>query len=460
LGVELLALIKAGLPMAAVAAVPSRPSRPKPVAATAAPVVTKSPGIPKAAPTVPQRVAIPVAPFMQRRRVPAWVGYSMLGLLMAGGGAAYGGYSAWRGSERIAPQFFIQGESIGGLTRQEARGRLEQRFGRLFVKLEAPDDIIKLGLTELGGRPDYDLALEKAFSYARAGNPFVNMWRLMVAQREEHRLSLPVVWDNEALRSKMWTVANQYKLEAQDASLKVGAKGAEVVPHTVGRSLNVDETIEKLQQTYFTGLPKNQAIVRTEMPRLTSDDLAGVDVKLGEYRTGYDSGIRGRTKNIHLASLALNGRVLMPGESFSFNATTGERTSDKGYRIAHIFVHKRGVAKAEVVDGLGGGVCQVSTTLYNAVRKANKKTGKQLRILELNHHSLPVTYASYGLDATVAWPHKDFRFRNKFPHPIYLKATAGDSRLNISVWGRVPEDSTYASSVQATRPTAEKASKM
>jgi vancomycin resistance protein YoaR len=141
-----------------------------------------------------------------------------------------------------------------------------------------------------------------------------------------------------------------------------------------------------------------------------------------------------------VAAAAIDGQVLMPGETFSFNQSTGERTWDKGYRMAHIFERKPGQLKAEVVDGLAGGVCQVSTTLYNAVRKSREAGVKGLRIVERNFHSLPVTYVSPGYDATVAWPIKDFRFRNTLQHPIYLRAAVSGSRLNVSVWGRVPNN--------------------
>jgi vancomycin resistance protein YoaR len=92
----------------------------------------------------------------------------------------------------------------------------------------------------------------------------------------------------------------------------------------------------------------------------------------------------------------MEGSVLMPGETFSFNAQTGKRTWEKGYRMAHIFETKPGAEKAEVVEGLGGGICQVSSTLYNAVREANKKAGRGLKIVERQSHSLPVTYVPSG----------------------------------------------------------------
>jgi vancomycin resistance protein YoaR len=169
--------------------------------------------------------------------------------------------------------------------------------------------------------------------------------------------------------------------------------------------------------------------VRTTAPRLTAASLAGTDVKLGEYRTRFNAGEWGRTRNIYVAAGAIDGKVIMPGQTFSFNQSTGRRTWEKGYRMAHIFERKPGQLKAEVVDGLAGGVCQVSSTLYNAVRKSKDKVGPGVRIVERNYHSLPVTYVPPGFDATVAWPNKDFRFRNTLPAPIYLRAEVVGSRL-------------------------------
>ena len=140
----------------------------------------------------------------------------------------------------------------------------------------------------------------------------------------------------------------------------------------------------------------------------------------------------------------------MPGETFSFNKMTGERTWDKGYRMAHIFETKPGAKEAEVVDGLAGGVCQVSSTLFNAVRRANDEIGaKGLKIVERNSHSLPVTYVPSGLDATVAWPSKDFRFRNTLNHPVFLRTTIRRSKLTIGVWGRVPRGETQFAALPA-----------
>lgn len=355
-------------------------------------------------------------------------------------GTMLGIYASWDRSGQIAPGFIVQGENVGGLSQDEASARLEKRFGRLFVNLETPERPYKLALKQLGGQVQVSQSVEQVYWYGRSENFVQNAFNYWMSQKTEQHRALPVRWNKDALRATMWTVARNYRRAPRDAKLEVSSRGIQVIPDQSGRSLNVGATCKALQAQYFAGKPALKATTESVAPRLAAADLAGRDVMFAKYTTYFDTGIEGRTQNIHLAAEAINGKVLMPGEKFSFNASTGERTGEKGYRIAHIFIHKPGAEKAEVVDGRGGGTCQVSSTLFNAVRKTNNKTDGRLSILERNTHSLPVTYVPYGLDATVAWPDKDFKFRNKFPHPIYIRTELAGAHISISIWGRVPDN--------------------
>ncbi|HEX8835274.1 MAG TPA: VanW family protein [Abditibacteriaceae bacterium] len=365
------------------------------------------------------------------------IGIGLGAAVVLAAGISYGAYTSWAGSGNIASGVNIQGEPVGGLSRAEAKRRLEKRFGRLFVNVETPARSYRVSLSELGGVPKFDAAVYAAYRYGREGATLANVVRVWKARGAEHRLALPVEWNKTDLRRKMWLIATQYNQPAQDAKLTVTDEGVQVIAEREGRKLNVGETLAQLQKKYYVGMPTVAATTIEAKPRVVAASLAGSDVKLGEYTTRFDRGLSGRTRNIRVASAEVDGKILMPGEAFSFNETTGRRTWAKGYRMAHIFETKPGEDKAEVVDGLAGGVCQVSSTLYNAVRKANQKAGRRIKIVERNYHSLPVSYVPTGLDATVAWPSKDFRFRNTFEHPIYLRSKVRGSRLIISVWGRV-----------------------
>ncbi len=132
---------------------------------------------------------------------------------------------------------------------------------------------------------------------------------------------------------------------------------------------------------------------------------------------------RNRNTNIDLAAQAINGRTVLPGETFSFNQATGQRTEAKGYKPASA------LGGGETFDEIGGGVCQTSTTLFNAVARAN------LTITDRDPHAWPSTYVPRGEDATVNWPNLDFRFRNDTDWPIFLVSWYSDRNVTVEVYG-------------------------
>ncbi len=369
------------------------------------------------------------------------VGLAALVALTGVAGAGASVYNNWKNEGKIAPKVRIAGEDVGGLTRGEAVARLNQRFGKLAFTLQTDDKNVVLGLADMGGKPSIASTIDKALALGRGDNIVGNFMRVFGSEVKPRSFMLPVEWNRGALTSRLNIVNGQYAQPAVDARL-VTVSGATptVRGESSGRALDVTATADKIQKTYYLGLSKILAVTQQTTPQITAADLAGHDVNLGEYRTEYNGGVAGRTTNIKVACRAIDGQVLMPGETLSFNGLTGERTYSKGYRMAHIFLREKGETESQVVDGLAGGVCQVSSTLYNAVRKVNSQSvGKPLKIVERNTHSLPVTYVPSGRDATVAWPGKDFKFRNNNNFPIYVRTASGNGRLTISLWGRVPD---------------------
>ena len=350
-------------------------------------------------------------------------------------------YVSWRNAGKIAPNVSIQGVPVGGMTPLQAKAALRQKFGALKVRFETPEKIYTQGLNQVGGRVTIDKAVRDAFWLGRSKSLPANALAVWKARSEPTPLGLGLKWDKKALRRQMALVSRQYYKKPTDARLQFANGDLIVIPDVPGRAINAGATLASLQKSYRIGQDRIEAKVKPVLAQVSARDLEGHNVKLGSYTTDFDSGLWGRTRNIHVAASTIDGMVMMPGEKFSFNERTGERTWDKGYRMGHIF-EDRGNG-AEVVDGLAGGVCQVSTTVYNAVRKANQKLPSKvfLRINERNFHSLPVSYVSRGMDATVAWPHKDFRFSNTLQHPVFLRATVSGSELTVSVWGRVPSNS-------------------
>lgn len=149
---------------------------------------------------------------------------------------------------------------------------------------------------------------------------------------------------------------------------------------------------------------------------------------LATYATDYSSSDAGRSANIALAASKINGYVLNPGQRFSFNNVVGPRTKAAGFKIAHVFEGDK------VVDGIGGGICQVSSTLYNAVVRAD------LKIVYRTNHSMPVSYVPIGTDATVSYGAIDFIFENNKKTPVTIEATTHNKLLKITIKGTDESD--------------------
>ena len=148
---------------------------------------------------------------------------------------------------------------------------------------------------------------------------------------------------------------------------------------------------------------------------------------ISQFTTKYDASNRNRSTNLKIAAEKINGKVLMPGEEFSFNKIVGKRTVEEGYRDAKIY------ADGGVVDGLAGGICQISSTLYNSVLLAN------LQITERRNHSFTTSYLPAGKDATVVWGTTDFRFINSRSYPIKIEASVNNGIAEFKIHGMQEE---------------------
>jgi len=146
-----------------------------------------------------------------------------------------------------------------------------------------------------------------------------------------------------------------------------------------------------------------------------------VPIKGATLTTDYNAQIKNRTINLEIATRTINGVVLQPGETFSFNETIGKTTWAKGYRPAKIFV------KGKEEQGMGGGICQVSSTLYNAADFGG------MEIVERHPHSKDVGYVKEGRDAATSYGGVDLKFKNVLPHPVKIVATATGGKLTISL---------------------------
>src|SRR5690606_3322118 len=192
--------------------------------------------------------------------------------------------------------------------------------------------------------------------------------------------------------------------------------GAPIQPAKEGRRMDLKEIEENWLPHLSDYLNEPQEIpFIAEKPRVTEKDLRAVNQRrIGRYTTYFDAGNVNRTTNIRLSAAAINNLVLNPGETFSFNQVVGQRTPERGYKPAAVIV------RGEYSEGIGGGICQTSSTLYNSVDAAG------LRVTVRYSHSKEVTYVPAGRDATVSWGGPDFRFMNSLEKPIMIKTYVGE----------------------------------
>ncbi|WP_010283627.1 VanW family protein [Bacillus timonensis] len=185
--------------------------------------------------------------------------------------------------------------------------------------------------------------------------------------------------------------------------------------------LNEDELVTSLLDNSVFNKQVVLPIEETN-PNVSQEQVQGInEVVLGSFTTYFDASVTGRSFNIKKSADEINNTVLGPGDRFYFNTVVGNASKDNGYALATVIVNK------EFVPGYGGGVCQTSSTLYNAVAKAG------LEMIEVHHHSKPVGYVPIGHDATVAYPYLDFKFANNRPYPVVLKTSVNGGSLQIEV---------------------------
>lgn len=222
--------------------------------------------------------------------------------------------------------------------------------------------------------------------------------------------------------------AIQAEAEAEPQNATVDKNdGKSILPSVDGVKMD----LEKAKSIVGDGTEQTYTIPVTRTPaEINADQLSEVLFRdtLASTSTKLNAGNTPRTKNVRLASEHMNGTILNPGDEFSYNGVVGERTAARGFSSAGAYANGR------VIDEVGGGVCQPSSTLYMAVLRAD------LEVTERHNHSLTVAYTPLGEDATVSWGGPDFRFRNDTKYPVKVYASQSGSSMSITIKGTKTSD--------------------
>ena len=238
-------------------------------------------------------------------------------------------------------------------------------------------------------------------------------------------LPVPVTLNREVALAKLGALKDELDRAPADARLDLDRRA--LVPEVNGRFLDIDATLFAIERALEAGSGSVRLVFAERRPRRTAKELAGVefDAVLGWFETRYDRSekVAARTYHLRVAASKLDGHVLLPGETFDFNEVVGPRDEANGYKVATV------IAEGELVDGIGGGTCQISGTLHGAAFFAG------LEMVERYPHTRPSAYIKLGLDATVVYPTINFRMKNGFPFPIVIHETVKNGVVRAEILG-------------------------
>ena len=327
--------------------------------------------------------------------------------------------------ENILPGVHVQGIPLGNMSKSEALSKLKQRLeapDKSKVTITANGQKWDLSYQEIDVQLNYKKAIDKAFAVGRNGGPLKKGLQALRLQYLQLDIPVSITLQNKTLKNKIIAINESFEQKPQNARLLLQNEKITMIKHREGRRIDVGATIAKIKGHLGLNGPV-PAVVETIEPQVKTTDISSIDYILGECETKFNRKSVNRVINLELAAQKINNTLLRPDEIFSFNQQVGKRNKRSGYKTAPILSNR------SVLPGLGGGICQVTTTLYNAALLAN------LSIVERYPHSLAVGYVTPGLDATVAYGHKDFKFKNTTDTPIYILSSLQENRLSVVILG-------------------------
>ena len=411
----------------------------------------------------------------------------------------------------------IEGIEVSGLTAEEAKGKIESIYKEKLeteipVQYNEYETTINANLLET--QYNVEKAIKKAVNIGKEGNIFTNNYNILFALMGKQNIKVEMQINEEASKKIIEDIGTNlpgvviestYYIENDKLIITKGQAGVKIdtekmlnevkekldnpekivdyinIPVTEVKPTEIDidkiheEVYKEVQDAYYTQNPfeihpevegidfdveeakkaleedkeEYEISLKITKPKVTTNQI-GTEAfpdQLATFKTNYDGGDKDRTTNLQIACNKINGKVVMPNETFSYNKTLGARTAAAGYKNAKVY------EAGQVVDGIGGGICQISSTLYNAVLRAN------LEIVERKNHQFVTSYVEAGMDATVVYGMTDFKFKNTRKYPVKIIASAKNGVATVSIYG-IKEGEEYTFSFRtvtvSTIPTSTK----
>ena len=334
-------------------------------------------------------------------------------------------------SDEIAMGVYAEEVDLSGLTKEEAKeainayisGKAEEK-----ITLTIGDEELNVSRESLGVSWNNEEVVDEALALGKSGNLIKRYKALKDLQFDNKVYDLRYTADTELIQTVVTEKCTKYNQKAVNVGLKKTDSGFVVVDGKQG--VVVDESgAVKTILAFIEGdySEENTTVAVPTMisePIGSAEELAKVKDKLGTFKTSFRTSDSDRSKNVRTGVAHIDGTVLYPGETFSTYEYVNPFTEENGYAMAGSYLN------GKVVDSLGGGICQVSSTLYNAVLLS------ELEIVERSPHSMMVTYVQASADAAIAGTYKDFKFKNNTNAPVYIEGyTTDDKQVVFNIYG-------------------------
>lgn len=359
------------------------------------------------------------------------IGGTLLFLCIAAVSMFFVAYAAVKTEDgKICEGVYVDNVYIGGMTDAEALTAIQTYVDELAgrsVQVQVAGTNPQVVLSELGFTCEANNYVEQALELGKKGNIVKRFKELQDVKNEQMRYTLAFSVDEKKVKKFVKQNCAGYTKAAKNAGIKRKNGVFVYTDAKPGQKVDVAETVEKVKANILENktdaIIKVDAVVVEDLPAVDKENASLCKDKIGAYSTAYSTGAVNRSKNLANAASLIDGTVVYPGEIFSVYETISPLDETNGYYDAPSY------ANGEVVDSLGGGVCQVSTTLYNAVLRA------ELEVVERSPHSMVVSYVEPSMDAAIAGTYKDFKFKNNTDAPIYIMGGASGGTIYFTIYG-------------------------
>ena len=330
----------------------------------------------------------------------------------------------------------IENISVAGMDKDLAKSTIDY-----YVKHNADNNTITLKSEDvtrpvkagkLGIEYDIESAVDDAYNVCRKGSVVSNYFKLhsILDEKESENISIEKTLSEEKATAAINNNQRYFNRNPINARIVLGKKNnISIIKEKNGLEIETKKSAKALSSYIEKKWHLKDGTVKikvsTSKPSVTEKDLSGIKDVLGKYTTKYDENYYGRRKNIECGARKINGSLIKPGETFSVYKAVGPFNKKNGYYLAGTY------AGDQVIDGYGGGICQVSTTLYNAAIRA------ELKITERHNHGMTIHYVPLSFDAAISGGKEDLKFKNNLKNPVYLYArTTKNGTITFAVLGK------------------------